>query len=80
MSVDLSGVEPGWLVSIAMESWAGRTYHMARVEKLCAVRIKVFWLDNSDRHGTSSYVPRTSVALVQPPTAQRNTSNDDCPR
>jgi hypothetical protein len=77
MAVDLTGLDVGWLVSIAMESWAGRTYHMARVEKVCPHRLRVFWLDCSDRHGTSSYVPKDAIALVQPPTQPGRTVSND---
>ena len=53
--------EVGMTVQIGMESWAGRTWHFARIEKLCPKRVRVFWLDNLRRHGTSSYVPYTAI-------------------
>lgn len=61
----LARVGIGDVVQIAMESWAGRTYHAARIEKMCPKRARVFWLDHSQRHGTSSYVPKTAIVLAE---------------
>jgi hypothetical protein len=56
----------GDVIYVAMESWAGRTYHAARVERLCPKRVRVFWLDCGVRHGTSSYVPRAAIRISKP--------------
>ena len=51
----------GDLVLVGIQSWAGLTWHRVRVEKVCPKRLKVYWLDASWRHGTSSYVPQSAV-------------------
>lgn len=53
--------QPGAVVQVGIQSWAGLTWHRARVEKVCPKRLKVLWLDASRRHGTSSYVPKSAV-------------------
>ena len=54
----------GMVVTVAIDSWAGRTYHQARIEKVCPKRVKVYWLACSHRHRTSSYVPKHAVVSV----------------
>lgn len=48
-------------VVVGIDSWGGRGWHLARIERICPKRIKVFWLDSSSRHGTSSYVPKEAI-------------------
>lgn len=54
---------PGAVVEVGIDSWAGRTWHRVRVEKICAKRVRVFWLDAGRRHGTASYVPKSAIRV-----------------
>jgi len=54
-------VKAGEVIEVGIQSWAGLTWHKARVEKVCPKRVRVFWLDCSRRHGTSSYVPKAAI-------------------
>ena len=51
----------GDMVRVGIQSWAGLTWHPARVEKVCPKRVKVRWLDCSAKHGESSYVPTAAI-------------------
>jgi hypothetical protein len=51
----------GDTVVVGIDSWGGRGWHLARIERICPKRLKVFWLDSSSKHGTSSYVPKEAI-------------------
>lgn len=52
---------------VALDSWAGRSTHLVRIEKVCAKRIRVTWLDESVLgrvKGDTYYVPPSAVSRV----------------
>ena len=50
----LGTLQIGDVVHVLIDSWAGRTRHTARIERISPKRVKVFWLDCGRRHGTTS--------------------------
>ena len=56
-------MEQGDVVEIGFDSWAGRTWHRAKLLKVCPRRVKVEWLDTETPYGHKRvcHVPKESM-------------------
>lgn len=58
---------PGEEWFVTLESWAGRSTHLVRIERVCTSRAKVTWLDASVLgrvRGAEYYVPLRRLTRV----------------